>query len=248
MASDSFQARCDHCESRETPKTWTPERSNSGSCHAGAAAPAIRSATSRRGRREQHRPVLEQLLELCFLPGVEPEHRPNLLGQAKHRARVAASCCEREIAWRQLDDERAQAEPVLPAGRAPRRPRRSSGRGRPPDAHIAGDRAARPPGAHDRLRLVEPDRHVGPQSQDQLPRNSRLALRERGEITVQVDPARVRRRSGVARPGSGPRDPEIGAERDELHEQVRHLASPHTRSRGCSRRPGRVARRRDVQT
>ena len=89
-SSTSFQARCDQCESRETPKTRTPARSNSGrriTQEAQLLGSGRRPVEEVEG--EQDRPLFEQLLELHLGAGVEPEHGPNLLA-VRPRSRWAA--------------------------------------------------------------------------------------------------------------------------------------------------------------
>ncbi len=102
---------------------------------------------------------------------------------------------------------------------------------------------ARPPGTDDRLRLVEPDRDVGAQPQDQLPCDPRLGLRRREEVAVEVDSARVP--AAVAREAVRVQlvhDPEVDA-RPRAARGSASLRFPRTRSRGCSRRRGSVAHR-----
>ena len=129
----------------------------------------------------------------------------------------------RELAGRQLDDERALADPVLPTRGAARRPGQRPVR-LPGEPRVTPrDRTARPPGADDRLRLVEPDRHVGPQAEDQLPRDPRLPLRRRHEVAVEIDAVSVR----ASARGEAVRielmdEPEIGT-RPRAREQPRDL-------------------------
>ena len=128
----------------------------------------------------------------------------------------------RQLAGRQLDDERDLPEPVLPTRGAPGG-QAATGTAPGEPRVTPGGRPARPPGADDRLRLVEPDRHVGPQAQDQLPRDPRLPLRRREEVAVEVDAVRVR----AAARGEAVRvelmdEPEVGARPGAL-EQPRDL-------------------------
>ena len=54
---------------------------------------------------EEHRAVLEQLLELRRLPGVEPEHDRNLLGEPQDGVRVAARHAVGKLPRAELDHE-----------------------------------------------------------------------------------------------------------------------------------------------
>src|SRR5918999_770767 len=115
----------------------------------------------------------------------------SLLGQSKDRACMPGGGRGRKLARGQLDDERGLAGEamVLPVRRGPGRPAQRAERlaGQPRIAPSARD--ARPPGAHDCLRLVEPDRHVRPELEDQPPRDPRLALGERPRPRILGVPA-----------------------------------------------------------
>jgi hypothetical protein len=117
----------------------------------------------------------------------------------------------RERPGRELDDEGARAgeATVLPArGSARRNGKTAVAHSRQPCVEVGGLLALRTR-AHERLRLVEPDRKLRADPQDQSPCDPRLGLRERlrarvrripppaerppagGEIAIEVDTARV---------------------------------------------------------
>lgn len=121
-----------------------------------------------------------------------------------------------EPAGRELDDEgrRLREAVVLPVRSAPARPADASVRN-VGDARVAARRAhARTPGANERLRLVVPDRDVGPDAQDEPSSEARLPLGEGAgsrvlrvpsaseaaplgpEVPVQVDAAGVLAKAG----------------------------------------------------
>src|SRR3712207_276563 len=95
------------------------------------------------------------------------------------RPRVACCGRGRQRPHRKLDDESrgAREAVVLPVRRRPVRPADA------PVAHARGPGvpprrgAALTPGAYERLWLVEPERHVGPNAEDEAPDEPRLALR-----------------------------------------------------------------------
>jgi hypothetical protein len=116
-----------------------------------------------------------------------------------------------EASRRKLDDEgrRARERVVLPVGRRPVRPANGAVP-LPGEAGVAPrHRAAAAPGADDILRLVVPDRHVGPGPENEPPGKPRLPLGPgsrarvlriprasaippfRPEVSVEVDAAAV---------------------------------------------------------
>lgn len=107
-------------------------------------------------------------------------------------ARVAHRRSLRKRSRRQLDHERRGAgkPPSLP-------PRRGAGwNGEPPETHSGEprvspcrDEAWSRPGANEPLRLVEPERHVGANAEDEPPSDAGLRLRKRPRPRVGRGPA-----------------------------------------------------------